>query len=101
MYAMVTRYSFHLPLTESQRYLINTDVLEGTFRQTPGFQVFYGVQVSDRELMAISIWENQGAADNAMQRATPALNRILGNVLAGQAERTEGPIVIQMTPQTG
>lgn len=101
MYAVVTRYRFHLPLTEAQRHLIDTDVLEGTFQQTPGFQVFYAVQVSEHELMAISLWDNEGAANNALQRAAPALHRILGNVMAGQAERTQGEVVVQMTPQTG
>jgi hypothetical protein len=98
VYAVVTRYRFHLPLTEDQRHLINTDVLEGVFRQTPGFQVFYGVQVSAQELMAISLWENQGAADNAFRRAAPALGRILGNVMAGRSERTQGEVVVQMAP---
>lgn len=101
MYAVVTRYRFHLPLTEPQRHLIDTDVLEGTFMQTPGFRVYYGVQVSEHEFMAISVWDNEGAANNALQRASPAVNRILGNVMAGQAERTQGEIVVQMTPETG
>lgn len=101
MYAVVTRYRFHLPLTEDQRYLIQTEVLEGVFRQTPGFQVYYGVQVSEHELMAISLWENQGAAQNALQRAAPAVNRILGNVMAGQADRAAGEVVVQMVQPAG
>jgi len=97
MFAVTTRYRFRIPPTEETLYRVQTDVLEGVFRQTPGFRAYYGVQVTDREALAISLWDNQGAADDALRRAAPHVQRILGGEMSGNPERTMGEVVMELT----
>lgn len=90
MYAVVTRYQVAAPLSEVAERDIGT--VAEALMQAPGNRAFYGFATSPTEMVAISLWEHQRDAEDALQRAGPPVLAAIGSLLVGTPQRSAGEV---------
>ena len=84
MYGSMTRYQWTSPLTE-QLSQAAREVIDA-LAASPGLKACYAIKVSDTETVVVSVWDDQAAAEEALPLVEPAIQRIVGTVIAGKPE---------------
>lgn len=79
MYAVVTRYQVAKPLNEAATQEI--DAVAEALMEAPGNRALYGFATSPVEMVAVSIWESQRDAEDALQQAGPSVIAAIGTPL--------------------
>ena len=75
------------------------DTAVALYKQSGGFQVFYETQVSDRELINISLWNSRSDAERGIQAASSAVRPMLGGLIAAAPVFHFGNVLYAAPPE--
>ncbi len=93
MYAVNTRFRFRTGVSDAFRQDIERLVVD-QLATAPGFQRFYAVAASDRELVTFHVWDSQQAAQDGLHLVGDWIREHIEPELATALERRAGDVII-------